>query len=332
MAVELARSGGGARRLIWGGVLSLLFLALAVRGVSWSELRQAAPHIDLPLAALAACGALVQVVARAWRWQLLLDPSPPLGPLTRVLLVGSAVNNVLPARVGDVARAFLLRREGVEPATALASIVVERLADVAVAVALLAAALTLAPLPDFVVDAGLLSLAFAGVALLALWLLQRAGGRPLERLWPLLPRRLTESLEPVAELFVNGLAKSLSLRRMPALLLASLLVAFTMLAPIWLCFLATGLEPTPASCLVVTVFISFAVMIPAAPGHLGTLQWACVVALGIYGVADSPALLFSLVVHVVHWLPVTVFGLAILWARGLRLGDLGRRASEPGLA
>src|SRR5690606_881451 len=71
---------------------------------------------------------------RARRWQALLAPSVgrlPLGPLWRATAIGMMVNNVVPARAGELARAFALTRErpDVRFSGAFASLAVDRLFD-----------------------------------------------------------------------------------------------------------------------------------------------------------------------------------------------------------
>ncbi|MEM8962956.1 MAG: lysylphosphatidylglycerol synthase transmembrane domain-containing protein [Acidobacteriota bacterium] len=301
-----------------GVLLSALFLFLATRGVRWDELWVAFGRVDLLLVGLAGVAALVQVGARGWRWRYLFDRPPSVLSLSRAQLIGTAANNVLPARAGDVARAFLLQRDGVAPPAALASIVVERLVDILLTAVLLALAFFLAPLPGWLIQAGWVSVGIALLGVVMLTAVRLLGGRPLERLIAWLPRSWRGRIAEVVESFVEGLGAAFRLRNLPGLVVSSVAVVVWMLAPVWFCLHAVGLELPMASAIVVTVFASFALMIPAAPGHVGTLQWACVVALGIYGVADEPALLFSLVLHASQWLPTTVCGLLAMWSRGLR--------------
>src|SRR4051812_13705233 len=69
---------------------------------------------------------------RAARWQVILRPVQPV-PLRRAfatLVIGFTANDLLPARVGELVRAFLLQRSHRVPfAATIASIVVERVLD-----------------------------------------------------------------------------------------------------------------------------------------------------------------------------------------------------------
>ena len=131
---ESAPPRGAARgRWIIGIVVSLFFLWVAFRQVSdvghLAEALGSANYLWLaPAVALYLLGLLV----RALRWRILLLPIAriPTGPLFGILSIGFLVNNVLPARLGEIARAILVgRRHGVSRSAALATVVVERIFD-----------------------------------------------------------------------------------------------------------------------------------------------------------------------------------------------------------
>ncbi|HRE29544.1 MAG TPA: lysylphosphatidylglycerol synthase transmembrane domain-containing protein, partial [Anaerolineales bacterium] len=74
----------------------------------------------------------VGVWARAWRWHYLLKPIKAISTNTMfpIVTIGYMGNNILPARAGEVLRAFVLRKQqGVPVSASLATIVVERIFD-----------------------------------------------------------------------------------------------------------------------------------------------------------------------------------------------------------
>ena len=128
-----------------GIALSVALLVWTLRGVSllavWHELEGS----NLPLFIAAAIAATLIFPLRAYRWRIILQPvSPnvPMGPLWRSLAIGAMVNNLIPARAGEIARAYALTREtSVSFASALASLAVDRLFDMVVLLGLGVAAL-----------------------------------------------------------------------------------------------------------------------------------------------------------------------------------------------
>ncbi len=83
-------------------------------------------------------------IVRAWRWQALLQPIGHARFRTafRTTVIGFAATFLLPARVGEVLRPYLLARtEGLTFTATFATIIIERLLDVATVVFLFALAL-----------------------------------------------------------------------------------------------------------------------------------------------------------------------------------------------
>src|SRR5262249_30129031 len=68
-------------------------------------------------------------------------------------------------------------------------------------------------------------------------------------------------------------------------------------------------------------------VLPSAPGYVGTFQFATKVALGLFGVREATALSLSILYHAVTLVPITLAGLAYLGALNLTLGEL-RAAGE----
>ena len=65
------------------------------------------------------------------------DPSVRYPPMLEYLLVGYLANNVLPARLGELVRShYLGDREGISRTTTLGTVVVERVVDFVVVVAI----------------------------------------------------------------------------------------------------------------------------------------------------------------------------------------------------
>ena len=117
----------------WVGVLiSAVFLYFTLRGLQLAEFWQVVKSANyiwiLPGIAVYFLGVWV----RAWRWHYLLRPLKKISTNTMfpVVTIGYFGNNILPARAGEVLRAFVLRkREGVPVSASLATIIVERIFD-----------------------------------------------------------------------------------------------------------------------------------------------------------------------------------------------------------
>jgi uncharacterized membrane protein YbhN (UPF0104 family) len=128
-------------QLAVGIVFSLVFLLLALRGVSlhdlWTAIRSfnwlwAVPFVGLTL---------FSMWLRAWRWRYFLLPTADLSTrrLFGPMMAGFAINGLLPARLGEFARAYVLgRKESLPFPRLFGTIVVERIFDTLVLLGLLA--------------------------------------------------------------------------------------------------------------------------------------------------------------------------------------------------
>ena len=261
---------------------------------------------------------------RSLRWQRFLRPIKrvPLGSAAAVLMLGFAANNILPARVGELVRAHELgRRQQVSRVAALTTIALERVFDGVTLLLVLIVVLLASPAARdsrLFQTTGLLGgavLVTAAVVLgLALWQESRllAGLRWLVR--PL-PARLRSRLLRLVARLLEGLAALRSSRLMGSAVLLSLLVwsceatSYFLILHAFNLPLSGGNFALAAGLLVAAV--NLGIMVPSAPGYIGTFQVFAMIALGIFGVVAAQGLSVALVAHAMQYFLVTLIGLAI---------------------
>jgi len=320
----------------WAGVLiSLLCILWLVRGtdlrVLYDTLRLTQYQWLIPTVLPYVGGMWV----RAVRWQLLLRDGGHvgLGRLFRWSNIGYLVNNVTPLRLGDVLRAYLCSEgTGVSLVSVLATLVVERLADVVTLVLILVALLPRVDMPGQyltpVLWVGLAAL--IGVLMLVLvalrprWCLawfERLAARfgTLDRPW----------LRRVVESAVSGLA-NLGKGSNAAGALGLSLVAW-LLAGLQFYWTArsVGLVLPGTAALLVVCLTSLGMVVPASPGSLGVIESITVLTLALFGVGREVALGYALVLRAVSY--VTLFGLGMvsLWGEGIDPRRLSRLLAGP---
>jgi uncharacterized protein (TIRG00374 family) len=272
----------------------------------------------------------VGVWLRSVRWRVLLpEHSVKTATLFRALVVGLAVNDVLPFRVGEVARAYLLAQWCRIPyGTTVASLVVERVLDGLSLAFLLLLALTLVPTaPPYLVAGGVLVaagfLAGAGLLVLAAWrasavtAVARLAGR-------FLPARLGPLIEQLATSFARSLTQVHSPGRFARLLGLSLLAWCVELGVFFVLLISFRLPATYPLALLVGSAANFATLVPSSPGYAGTFDFALKQVLqDVAGVAAVPATAYVLVVHYVTLIfPVVVVGTLVLWRSHMSFGQI----------
>jgi glycosyltransferase 2 family protein len=308
-----------------GLVSTVLFGWLAVRGTHpdeiWEALREASIWWLIPALAVLA----VAVVVRAVRWRSLFMPQtrPPLGPVTAAMLIGIAVNSLIPFRAGEAARILALGRStGTSRVETLATVGIERVLDVFCLLVLLFVALPVLPDVSWIggaaVLAGVLAAVLAAAAItFAVW-----GDRPLHslaRLFGRLPVVSEDQIEHAGHSLMRGFA---GLQR-PGIAFAAFM--WTIVGWIvtsvsfWIVTLAFHLDLPLSAGLLVLAAVGLSLVLPAAPGALGVFEAAVVLALAAYDVPRTEAVSYAFALHALNFFPYLVAGaIALRFTRPAR--------------
>jgi uncharacterized protein (TIRG00374 family) len=327
----------GRGRAIVGVVVSGLLVWWVLRDVDpgevWREVQEARWGLLIAAIAVATSGFLT----RSLRWKILLRP---IHPSTRLrsrfaaVNIGFAANNLLPARIGEFARAWSISRmEPVSVSGSFGSLVAERFLD-AVAILLLfgfsvwhplfPAEATLAGRPIGSVFAGVATVfALLAVGLIAVVAFPGPVVRALARLISIVSPKRGELARELLGSFLSGLGAL----RDPRLLASGLVWSVAIWAwngvSFWLAMQAFGIDQGYPTALFVQAVIALGVAVPSAPGYFGTFHAAAVVALNdVYGVAEEATLAFAFGYHLGGFFPVTLMGLWYAHKLGLSLSEL----------
>jgi glycosyltransferase 2 family protein len=327
-----------------GLAVTAAFLIWAVHDVDLHEVL-AGVRTANPLLILASAGvATLTFPLRTLRWHVLLrapDGAPyAWRPLWDATAIGFMANNLLPARAGEFARAWVASRQlPVRFTTALASIGVERVFDGLIMLALMAAAIAAPSFPSHATLGGSsVSHVATGVALVfgaALVLAFVVAVRPapwlalIDRVAiSVLPERLARRVRSLADGMIEGLAALRSPGRFAAVIGWSLVLWLVNAAAFALCFRAFHLPVPAEGALLLQGLIGFGVAIPAAPGFWGVFEYCTRLTLQFYGIGATLALAYAFAFHLAGFIPITLLGLDALSRAHLHLGDL-RRATPP---
>lgn len=309
-------------RLWLGLAISLFFLALAVRGQNVERVRQALAQFDYRVVPGALLLYFTGVWVRALRWRHLLAPLGRFtaGQLFPIVVIGYMANNVLPFRLGEIVRAYVLReRAGVSTSGSLATIAVERICDGLTMLGFLLAASQVIALNGQLRQLAAVTSVIFGLLLVALWVAvisSRARGTLLAALRLALPGALEERVIPIVERFIDGLRVLRSWRDLAAVACFSIL-AWTFEAAMYLAIAAGFGLPNfgAAAALLTTASANLATLIPSAPGYVGTFEAGVqLVANGLLRIPREQALSYAVVVHAALYFPITLWGL-YYWSR-----------------
>ncbi|MBF6611627.1 MAG: flippase-like domain-containing protein [Chloroflexi bacterium] len=343
-----------SKQFIIGIAVSLVFLAWALSkedlGAVWQGILAAHYWALIPALALYFVGVWV----RAVRWRILLKPIAPkvsLGKTFEVVVIGYMANDVLPARIGELVRAYVLSmREDVRKTATLATILVERIFDglimigfaavvVLIVTTMQSGALQTGPehqLGTLLSERGGLLGVLAALLILALLVFvtiassrsraERAIGFTLR----FVPGRLHERVEKLAGSFIDGLGSLRSASGLASVFGLSV-VAWLFEAGMYYVLGTWGFDlrgfsggPLPFYAYVLaTAIANLSTLIPQAPGFIGVFDAiAKVVLVGAFGVASQPATSYVLVLHAALLIPISILGFVYLARESLSWRDL----------
>ena len=329
----MARTASSSR-IPWHTVviagLTVALVAVFLRSIDLREAWRATTRADLGWIVAAAAVTLQTYLLRAWRWQVLLQPigHAPFRTAFRTTVIGFAASFLLPGRVGELLRPYLLARtERLNAASTLATIIVERLLDLCTVLLLFALALmtTRIDVGPKVRLAGQMS---AAVSVFGLVLLFVLAGHPdrLARWTGSLTRRLPAAIGHALAGFVRTFAEGLRVMRSPGHMASA--VAWSV--PLWLS-IALGIYMTTRAfdltmgfvgSFIVLGYLAVGVAVPT-PGATGGFHTAYLLALtDFFGAPESVAGAAAIVLHLVSFVPVTLLGVVFMWQDGLTLGSL----------
>jgi uncharacterized protein (TIRG00374 family) len=316
--------GPAGVRLAIGILVSVVFLGLTLSRVDLAQLGDALRAVA-PLGVAAAFGIVVlDVGIRAVRWNALLrslghgSSEASLIIVVAYLAIGYLANSLLPARLGDLARAYLAGSAfHTSRAATLGTILVERVGDGST---MLVLAFASSLLVTSVVEVRALAayaavlVAAGAVALLMAWLVVSRGR--------LARRRLPQLARSFAAQVAEGLAGIRTARGALVVALFTAALAGTGVGVAWTVATAAGVPLSLVEAVLFASGIALSQAIPAAPASLGTYEFVGVVILTSFGASPEQALATVLVMRLVSTLPLSILGLVAVWALHVRPATL----------
>ncbi len=325
---------GTADFKFWAGVaVSAFFMVLLFRKIDYNQLVSALGSVNYAYVAAAVGLTFISYFLRSVRWHFLLITVKPISlcSLYPATIIGYMANNLLPARLGEFVRAYVLaKKEGLETPAVFASLVIDRLFDGFTVLMMLLITLFTLRLPSVMSDAetalrmgGLVTFLLYCVVLLFLYMLRHNTSATLDfatRLMKPLPLTIKAKLLGLLGSFIAGIRISSRWSHIAAILGSSVLVWFFALLPVDMVLQGFGIRLPISASMFILVLLVFAVMVPASPGFIGTYHYACYKGLSAFGISDSLSVSIALIIHAVSFFPVIVAGLYYLWKDGISLG------------
>jgi uncharacterized membrane protein YbhN (UPF0104 family) len=345
----------------WIGILiSVVALAFAFRQVDFGAVWASLAGVNYWLLVLSVGILLLFLFLRAIRWRLLFHPQRGLRlrNLFAVINIGYLLSNIFPARLGDVARAYLIGdTEDVSRATAFSTVVAERVLDALCAVVAFFLVLPFAPLPDWMIRAGLIVGVAALVAVIVFVVLVRRrewtlrlldrilravrwpGHETMERFWQGLSERTRlrflaglpwvdrEDLGSMVGSLIDGFGGITTLRLGPPLLLWSMAIWAVISVYYWVVLMAFDPSQPFVAGVAVASVTALGMTVPSSPGFIGVFEALTRETMVLFGMQPEAALSYALVAHAIVYVVFTAMGLLGMAQQNMSYSKIQQRMS-----
>jgi len=309
--VAVRRTLFGRRELI-STLIPLVLIAIAARGVDWDQAARALGRSQASYVALALLVYYATFPMRAWRWaSLLRTGGAAIGwrDLLRILFIGWFVNCIVPAKLGDLYRSYLVKqRFGVSLSRTVGVVVAERLLDLIVVFVLLivggyvAFGRTVVPDLRFVYGTGSALLLVIVAGLVGVYVVA-----------PRIARFFPAEVRRIGRLFREGVLHSF--RALPIAAPLTLLIWAAEALRLFFVLTALGLDLPLSGVVFVAVATSLLTTVPLTPAGFGFVEIAMVYVLTEgFGLAQTDAIAVAVVDRAVSVLSVIVIGGIVYWS------------------
>lgn len=303
----------------------MIFLYLAFHRVNLHQVLIAFTAVRVWYILLALVIYFIGLWVRSYRWKILVNPVKVISNnrLFPILIIGYMANNILPLRMGDIYRAYVLgKKENISKSASLATIVVERLFDgLAMLVFLVIGLLALQTLftsweRTVLLFSSVILFGMLVVLLLIIWF------RSLAELiihwftkW--LPVGFSTKLQRWSSAFLDGLAVLKSGPVILSVLFYSLL-SWLIEAMMYYFIAVSMVMNLPSYTAPIILAVSnLGMMIPSSPGAVGTFEFFCAKSATLFINNPAISLSYAILVHALWMIPLTILGLFYMMKENL---------------
>jgi uncharacterized protein (TIRG00374 family) len=316
---------------LWAGILiSGLLLFFAARHVDIKQLVEVLKNVNYWYLLAVLFLNMIYMWLRAYRWHFLLRPVKhiPTPRLFSATMIGFMANNLFPARLGEVVRALAIGKMArISRSVSFATIVFERVLDgfTILTFSIILLLFSPVPLPQWLHRIFPLILIIY-VLVLAFLIGLRVQTQRFMALFQWMtkpfPAKVQGKVLHIIRSFVAGLEILHDARNVIIAWFLSFLVWTSAALGVYFLMIAFNLHLAVYTAFFLQVILCLSVVIPSAPGYIGTIQFACVAGLAPFGVNADSAFSFSILYHAGQFIPITLIGLFFFFKEGFSFAQM----------
>jgi len=315
-------------KFILGVLISVIGLYYAFRQINFWELWIIIKNVNFILVILAIVILLLSNIIRAWRWQILVKPIKDVSfePAFSSIMIGYFGNSVLPFRMGEFLRAFVVAdKTSLTASTAFGTIVIERILDFIGLSIVILLIMTVYPLTSV---GGSIIIGVIVLSLTAFIFFFLFGGFKssllvkIEKL-SLLRIGLLHKILLFIKNFLDGATTIRATNKLGIILLYTLIIWIMYYCSTFLATIAIGIELEWFGFGVLLISTTLAISVPAAPGYVGTYHAAAVYILtNLFDVGRIDAQAAAIILHAVGTIPIVIIGAGYFLNNSVNFKDI----------
>lgn len=311
-----------------GIIISIACLYFAFRGIDIKGSIEVVKNINVTYFIISLILSVVIIALRGLRWECFIPLKKPIKKRTVVMAtyIGFMANNILPAKLGEVARAYILGiKEDVSKSALIASVVTERLFDVITGGVILTISVAFIPnLPKTVTYAAIALFVVSIVGFLVLIFLvwqKEFAHKVFHKFFGILPQKIGSKLIEFSCNFIDGIGFKNDPKHIFLIFFYTILYLIGQIFTIGFLLSAFNIKASPIIALFVFAIGGFGFAVPSAPSGIGPFEWAIIFGLSLIGVEKTIAAPYALVYHMMGIVPITIVGFIFLFIMGVNLKE-----------
>jgi uncharacterized protein (TIRG00374 family) len=318
-----------------GFAISIVLFFFSLKGIQFYEIWGTLKKTNLALAFLPLLFIGTAISLSSFRWSRVSGATVKFGEAFVAMLIGMFANNVLPLRLGEVVRGYVLsRKKNLSFTYACSTVALDRFFDLTGLLLLTLISLALpsfprATLPPRVYDGIYIVIGVLVLCVLLIILLSRKS----------ISDHLSKRFLTVEKSFLSRLTTQIlqiqeNLKRIgsPFTIIFFVVISFctwlSMSIALYTVIRAVGVD-LPFACVpFVCALLNFGITIPSSPGYVGVYQFLIVYLLSIFGVPKSEGFTVSILYHASWYVPYTIVGFSLSLREHLKIGDMRKLETE----
>jgi glycosyltransferase 2 family protein len=322
------------KKVVLGILISAVLVYLSVRGINFQDTVHNLQQIKFGYVALFLIIIIIIQWLRSYRWGIILQPLEKIDQfsLFSVSSVGFLAIIAIPARIGELARPYLIaKKSSIKMSSALGTIVVERALDLISVLTITVIVLLLNDLPSWMIKSSVLmfflTIAISCCIMGLVW--RRAAAlKIINRILSKLPGKFANKIDELIHRFIDGFQCIVNIRLLLYLFFLSAVYWLLDVLAIYVLLEAFGFTLPVMASFIVMIILIVGIAVPTAPGFIGSWHFSCILALGLFGIAKPAALSFAVVYHFLSMIMIVILGVVFLPFNKFSVSDMKKQMNK----